>query len=127
MVGHYPAKHKVCCLILGQGTCLGCGFSPQSGCRTRGNLSILLSHTDVSLPSPLSLSKKSPSPLFTPLAVVLPLWPDFFTGAQGCPHLLTISPFQRSVAVPPQSLSSLKLCGTGLSRLRIKPCLILLN
>ena len=31
LVGHHPTKWKVASSIPGQGKCLGCGFSPQSG------------------------------------------------------------------------------------------------
>ena len=32
LVGCRPAKQKVAGSVPGQGTCLGCGFSPQLGC-----------------------------------------------------------------------------------------------
>ena len=32
LIGHHLTKQKVAGSIPGQGTCLGCEFSPQSGC-----------------------------------------------------------------------------------------------
>ena len=50
LVGCHPEKGKVAGLIPGQGTCLGCGFSPLLGVPTRSNRSMFLAHIDVSLP-----------------------------------------------------------------------------
>ena len=56
LVGHHPTNQKVESSILGQGTCLGCRFSPRL-CKRQP---IDVSHTDVSVPlfSP-SLSLRS--------------------------------------------------------------------
>ena len=61
-VGHHPTNGKAVGLIPGQGTCLGGGFSPQSGYR-RGNQLMFLSHIvilSVSLSPSLPLSIKCP-------------------------------------------------------------------
>ena len=49
LVGRHPTKRKVAGSIPGQGTCLGCRFSLQSGCR-RNNRLMFFSYIDVSLP-----------------------------------------------------------------------------
>ena len=56
-----PANWKIARSILCRGTCLGCKFSPQSGCVLRVHWSVFLSHIDVSPPpfSSLPLSLKS--------------------------------------------------------------------
>ena len=65
LVGVLSCNQKVAGSIPGQGTCLGCRFSPRSECvqslvwaHMRGNQSMLLSPIDVSLSLSLSLKKK---------------------------------------------------------------------
>ena len=55
LVGHHPAKQKVSGSIAGQGTCLGCRFSPR-GAHAEGNPLMFLSHINV----PLLLSPSVP-------------------------------------------------------------------
>ena len=60
--GHCPTEQKVAGSIPGQGACLGCGFSPQSG-RTQEASNRCFSLTSIFLslfyflPSPLSKNK----------------------------------------------------------------------
>ena len=50
LVGHCPPKQKIADLILGQGTCLGCGFGPNWGTYREATRLVFLSHIYVSLP-----------------------------------------------------------------------------
>ena len=58
---HRPINQKVTGSIPGQGTCLGCGFSPQSGCiqeATDCYFCLTLMFLSLSLFSPLSKKQK---------------------------------------------------------------------
>ena len=50
-VGHRTKKRNVAGSVPGQGTGLGCWPGPCQDAHARGNLSMSLSHVDVSLPS----------------------------------------------------------------------------
>ena len=51
-----PVNQRVACSIPSQGTCLGCGPSPQLGC-SRGNHTLMFLSLSLSFPSPLSKNK----------------------------------------------------------------------
>ena len=63
LVGHCPTTQRVTGLIPEQGTCLGCGPSPQSGCTCETQpIEVSLTHCKsmfLSLSSPLSKNNKN--------------------------------------------------------------------